>query len=482
MNRFFLSIALAIALVSGAARAQTTALWQGPRTSGDAVWFFNSGGGVVLQDAGAPPALASGQLGNLLLNTQWKVMAGLPFSGQVNQAGSGVEAGLPFTGFTAGSNAATFAMVSTGEIKINDLVIFSGTADPVLTAQTGLVTAVVTNTSVTTVFPLGLAPGATTTGTITQKQRGDIAGGNGNGPDQWGKTTTLLLSKDDFPTNQVFNSAHQLWIKKGSASAETLSQRLDTYFAPNQTSNLFKGKTVAFGIGATNPGGPACSWRPYVNDGALHYGVAVAATAATWSEVSYTFGSTPNQITFGIEFNGPSGCIYYIANPIAVVGVSPGGSQNFMPMANETLRPIGDIVPYPYAGGGTTITYPAVVGPDGSSYGFYFRPYLDTQGAVSWDTSSMRLQIEGRCTNVGTTTTLGGALGLRSKPADPNIIFSLLLTCAVGGPLASQPGWLTYGLDATANNDAAAWLYSPIQSDVWKNVAFDIALIGMNHP
>lgn len=451
------------------AQTPSPARQQGTLTAGHVVI---GGSGNFIVDGGSAPLLAGDNPDNLLLNTEWKVLSAEAFSGQINQAGTAVETGLSFTSFTTATNAATFAMASTGELKVNDLVAFSGTADPVLAAQTGLITAVVANTSATAVFPLGLTPGSTTTGTMTQKQRGDLIGVTGAGPDQWTKSSTLLLSRDNFTANSVFNSYHQLWIQKGSASTESFYQTVSSVQAPLALTNLYRGKTVTFGIGIRNPG--ACTWRPWVNDGSLHYGTAITATAATWQELSFTFGSSISTIAFGVDLTGASGCTFYVGNTMAMFGSAIGGPQNFQPMPNETVPGLASIVPPVYNGNTSTVTYPSSLGPDGNSYGFAFRPYLDTNGMITWDVKSLNMQIEGRCTKTGSTTTNAGTLALRSSSTAPTI-FSLLDVCMIIGPILSQPGTLRLG------SDGNAWLYSPIQSDVWTAVAFDINSVGTNH-
>jgi len=415
--------------------------------------------GSVLQPT--PRIISETKSNNILPNTQWQVFSSLDTTTKYNKEGTGTLPSINISSYSTGSNLVTCYTSDTSELKDGDLVSFSAAADANMRISLCEVENVVTNTSFQVRLPLGRSPSASAVCTAVPQMRGDISGTSGDGPDGWVKTTTLKCWRDDFDENKVGRSKYQLGLKKGSSSAEYLYHAISNEDLPK-----LLGKRLAFGIKARHKISTSGYWRAFIQtDSGIQYSVASSGTEGQveWRELYVDIPNTSTYIYVGIEFQGATDDVIYIAEPIAVINASYLGDGSYNQPKGEVLIPTVKTTPNSF--NGASFTFPSTADAAGS-YGFAFRIYPETQGAISPDVLGLYLQLESR------NDSTNQAFGIRNQEAVPHV-YGVLIYSKVAGMMETIGGQVTL-------KNGKSWVYSNVGGSSVYNVSIDINQVRLS--
>ena len=306
-----------------------------------------SGGGTInfLRADGsfAAPPIAS--VDNLLSNVQWQLFSSVGFIPKYDYQATGTQPAVSCASFQITNNAPTFSCSNTGQVKAGDLVYVTASGSTnfwsfpgvgVLSCVSnnlfcinGLVTSVkviqvVTNTSILVQAPLGgVSPGTSVASTLTPIGIGDL-GTSTRGPDGWAKTSTLIVTPDDFAVNAYPGAYRPLLLVKGITGSETFCWNAPTsgttYFG--STLPVFTGRTITFGAAVYQKiQGGANTWRLDINDStgttSSSNGTGTGAGGYQFLTSTRTIGSTATTLSMCLNTLGNAGDAYYLALPTA---------------------------------------------------------------------------------------------------------------------------------------------------------------------
>lgn len=182
----------------------------------------------------------------------------------------------------------------------------------------------VAGTLVATLAGPVLDPGPSVAATATEVTPGITDLVSGGGPDGWLKSLTLqawrqFLVDADLATAVVPGCKYSIKLRKNNSAFEYFYSELDA-----DACEPFKGKTVAFG-GYAKPASGTC--RPYIFDGAWHFGPYHPNGGFTWQELSVTVNPAATYLARGWEIGGTNGDVSWVTQPRFDYGTVLGDYQ-----------------------------------------------------------------------------------------------------------------------------------------------------------
>lgn len=376
---------------------------------------------------------------NLCPNSSWFVMTGFDPVVMPDAGGAGTMPTIAVSGYTTGSNEVTVSTANTQGLVDGMLVRFAAPADTALrycTQSNGVTINTfslraydVTATTFKVRPPLGRAPSVSAACTVTMVTPGDTTGVSGDGPDGWGKSTTLKLWRDVHSTHRRAGSRYQLGLRKGSASAELLACTV-----PAQSLDLYRGRQMAFGAAVKQAvRGGAGTWRVAISDGATitYSDPAPAAAGYQWLSVSATIPAGAASVTVWLETGGASGDVYYVAKPMVAFGPAMDEAA-YYPSAGRIFFD-RKFTPLSF----NTIDYTTPSVADGLGlYSTRVDVYQDTNGAICPEVRWLDAQFEA----IGGTGSCGTALAVRSNESTGVKFGVAPIYCAVEGIMCASAG------------------------------------------
>jgi hypothetical protein len=282
---------------------------------------------------------------------QWQLWTEVPqaggLNGKVTADGTNVQTASACASFSPTTSATpTFTCANTGAIRVNDFVVssiisfwgFAGVGYATcgqVNCVNGYVTsaqvsAVVANTSITLAPPFAgvgasVSPGASSASTLLA-----VApyGSGIYGPDGWNKTTTLLVTIDDWgaqalPASTAYPGCERpLLLRKGVTGQETF-----TYNISPQDVVRWQGQTVTFGaVVYQRVQGGASTWNLHIDDG-VGSSSSINGTGAGFGGYQFLTVSrtiAANATTVAIYFNllGNAGDVFDACLPTAAFTAS----------------------------------------------------------------------------------------------------------------------------------------------------------------
>ncbi len=326
---------------------------------------------------------------NFAPNSQWEIWSGVEYGTAPNVEGTGTVSPIIASGnSTDVAETTTFAVTTTGQLKVGDLVTAAGPdIDSSLVRSPMRVTALIPNRSITVRVPLGLTPTVSHSATITPVVVGNLAAkGTGDAADGWKKTISMPVWREDDRANVPAGAYYSMGLTKDAAGPEHV------WMMPN--SALYAGRKLIFGIYVYQKirGGPA-TWSIYWSDdraGLRSCAPAPARPGWQWQECSMTIPEDVKTIDVGVQLEGEIGDTYYLANPVFAVGGAIGGPGNYT-KPTETFVPIVHISPYAWIN--ARVTFPAAR--TGGVYGLTMDPYAETGGKIAPTVGQAWGQLEG---------------------------------------------------------------------------------------
>jgi hypothetical protein len=346
---------------------------------------------------------------NLLPNSQWQIATAIGSSPKMNSAGTAVMPPIVVTGYTTGTNTITATTANTGELEVGNLVMFQSPCEASLTRTTSCIDALVKNASFTVSLPLGrIAKTSSACNAIPTMAGGVSSIGTGDALDGWSKSITAQVWREGHRTNNKLGSLYSAGFKKGDDGTEIMNHSVE-----KRDVGRFQGRQVVFGVWVYHKVHHGRgTWRAFISTrGSKHpvwYSPRSSKTTYDWKEISATIPSDADAIDFGISFEGSRGDVYYVSQPMASFGTFLGVG-NYRSPYHETLIPRVKITPYshynancdfptqPSANANLTEAYGGGVGDD---FGFYVRPYPETNGAIAPTVRRLLMQIEARSDKV----------------------------------------------------------------------------------
>ena len=441
---------------------------------------------------------------NLAPNSQWEVWSAIGFGTQQNPQGSGTEAPIASSGYTGGRTA-TFAVTTTGNLSVGDLVTVSGTGvDSALTMMPMRITELAANTSISVRVPLGRSPitAAATASVVLPVGVGAYwynLNVTGDGPDGWarfptGAGTGPILWREFGRGNHAVNMPSA--VAPYALLGARLQQSGDNYFYTDQTNNIsrYAGMTISFGVysmqkikGGTN------TFKIFFNDSVGGFTYCAESTAAagawSWSECFYTVPADSTFVFAGIDMNGIAGDAYYFCDPVLTTEPSIGGVQNYLKPPNEILIPkvhLTPLGPWNGATGAGTITFPAttaVKGNGGNWYGFVHDPFAETGGQVAPTVAQIWGQLEGidsGAVQTGTGQVRGMMWYDRSAATPPGHSGSFLPQYAANVKSFTNMTMPLNQADRSLDLRGTGIFQSGIPGDAWTNVALEYDMFLLN--
>ena len=401
---------------------------------------------------------------NLLTNTQWKIRTANLTITKFNAAGTGTLPTIAVSSYTTGTNTPVFTTTNTTELKVGDVVKFSG-ADTNVNLSGIEVTAVTANTSFTGALAQGKQSTASGACTAQLISRGDITNSTGAGPDPWQKTQALNLWIDDNAVNSKAGSPLQVGLQQTAGTA----QYFQYLFLPQGTAggnysvaNLapLLGRTLVFGAWVNyKVRSGSGSYRVFIQTNTGYtYSAAVTATGYTWSEVTLAIPTNATLVTVGIELNGSVNDAFYVSQPMLAYG-SLLGSGNYTPEPHGVMfTPVVKFTPFAWTN--ATLTFPAGVTDGVYPWTFYLK--AETLEAVDNTVLAAFTESEGLNNNGA-----GRALALMGSTTAPQL----------DGPII-------YSQVTSVKNVGMSWwwfrsgtgrVYAINSADSWSNVSIDFS-------
>ena len=449
----------------------------------------------------APPATAPF---NLAVNSQWEIWSGVGHAAQQNRQGTGPEAPIASTGYTGGRTA-TFAVATTGDLSVGDLVTVSGASvDRALTLMPMRITALAVNSSVTVGVPLGKSPASARSAAATLVPTG-IGGSwyssnpTGDGPDGWarfpfGTASGPILWREAGRGNHAVNMPKT--VSPYALLGARLQQAGDNYFYADRTQDIsrFSGRTVSFGVYVMQKvKSGSNSYKVYFNESTNGLKYCSPSSSAigewVWVECSYAIPANPTYLFAGIHMNGAIGDVYYFCDPVLTIGSEIGGVQNYIKPPNEILIPKVHITPLgPWNGAidAGTVTFPTtttVKGDVGNWFGFYHDPFAETGGQVAPTVAHIWGQLEGLnagAVQTGTAHVRGMMWYNRSAATPPGQAGSFLAQYAANVKSFTN-------MNMPLNRDFSSYdlrgtgiFQSGMAGDTWTNVALEYDMFLLN--
>lgn len=402
---------------------------------------------------------------NLAPNSQWEIFSGLTYGTRWNVQGTGTLGQVHLTGYSISSGQVVLAISgSTSGWKAGDLIAISGTGlPPALSVGPMRVRALVADTSITVIPPLGLMPTGAATGIVTPINIGGLASsGTGDAADGWKKSISTSVWREDNAANVAADAIFALGVNKRTSSDEAV------YLNPDI--RLFRGKRICFGAAVNHKvKNGVGAWDVFIDVN----GVTVATTSGSgatnpfeWREVSAAISSTATTVQVGLRFRGAKGDTYYICNPSLVTGSSIGAGNYTKP--RELLFPVVHISPVTWIN--AAITFPKSVTYI-SQYAILFDAYAETGGQIA--TTVLRAD--------------GSIEGNNSNPvnANPNAEYRLVgWANATANPVLLGPFMGHYGANVKSygavnipfDGTGQAVCFSGKSGDSWFNLSMDFDL------
>jgi hypothetical protein len=372
---------------------------------------------------------------NLLPNARWQINSALGLVAKPTIAGTGAMPAISVSSYTTGATAITANCGSTGELKVGDLLSFSGAHDYLQIAT--LAVNGMSNSSLSLRLPLGLKAATSAACAAQPVTVGDMAGVTGNGPDGWSKSPELLMWIDDHPENLPAACTRAVGLKK------TIDGPQYFYFhVPADKLPMYLGKTFSLAANAKHKvKGGSGTWRLFVNDGAtVSYGFTAGTQAYTDTAFSAYISPTATGVDMGIVLDGNAGDVYYFAEPRANLGIT---ANAYWPQQNERLVPTVMQLFATFHDANYTFNQTDAAG----HYSFRFTPYADSNGRIAPDVRVINLTWEGR--NAAT----GQAIAMKSAEAAP-VVMGMVNYSKVAGAMECLP------FEATMGPDGSAYFYS----------------------
>ena len=425
------------------------------------------------------------QSANFLPNNQWQLWTGLNYITKQTAAGTAAQTAVSSSAYSLANNAPTFTVANTQALRVGDLVVVSsggfqwGYAGSgyVSTATANRVAAIVSNTSVTVASsPLGgVTPAGSAATTLTPITPGDNGSGTGQAADGWKKSTTLTVWADDWAANACPGAIRTMGIRKGSASAESISWTV----SPNQIAK-YQGQDVVFGVLVRQKvqGGQG-TWRTYISDDVTgttysDYAQGTRYTEPTYGgfqflSVSALVSASATTFSMGISFTGASSDVYYVALPTGCIG-SAISVANCRQATSEIIRPVTHWNPPLLTP--LTMTFPlaAYPGTGGLLYGFSGQDLeAMSMGMIHKSVAMVKCKIEFSTLTIGDDLFTGTRLDY-SLIFGPQVVIQRASTINVG------QGWLPLA------DDGSFAIFTASASTVIANATFDFDLVQLSMP
>lgn len=394
-------------------------------------------------------------LPNFLPNTQWQIATGLSGGAQMRENGTAVESSMTVTGHTTGVNEVTFTTSANGNLRVDDLVLISGGSAPATFKVNYLrVTEIPSSTTFKAKLQLGVKSDAFTSNysaTIVGVGNG-ASQATGAGFDGWSKTSGgsgLIIWRDSWTSNTKTGSKYSCGVAKGASDTQAMWHQV-----PARDLAKYKGRTITFGVWVKHLiKGAAGTWRLFVNDGVTQtYSTSATSQSFAWKELSASVSSSATILYVGIEFLGASGDVYYVSQPMGVLGTFIG-EGNYNQPKNEVLIPLvhaqfislnnaSPALPSALSAATGKGNDTDLVGSDNSAFKtFMIDPYAETNGAIAPTVKSVTCKLEGRCESEGDAWGIGN-----NNVAGGAFVFGMLMYSVRGG-FMMQPQKCSIPLD-----------------------------------
>lgn len=347
---------------------------------------------------------------NLLPNTQWQVASGLLSDTKFNKEGTGLFPSIDVISYSIndiGSVSCIVGASGIGDLKVNDIGVFSAAAHINLKICSCRVISIATdNTSFTVSLPLGLTGNTSAVCTFTPiSSGGNNSNNTGDAFDGWSKSVNAIVWRDDYSVNLKNGSIYSLGFKKSSISTEYLYVDI-----PIRELNKYRGRKVVFGTWVMHKiKNGTGTWRVAINTSSINF-LSIAASYSTWQwlEISGVVPLDTSSLFFSIEFLGTVGDVYYVSQPMTSFGQSLGFDSYSQPR-DEYLIPRVHIQSKSFLNG--TISMPSslssstgkgndtqLVGNNNSAFKvFAVDIYAETNGAIAPTIRELIIKTEGRC-------------------------------------------------------------------------------------
>lgn len=402
---------------------------------------------------------------NLAPNSQWEIFSGMTYGTRWNVQGTGTLGQIHLTGYSIVRGQVVLAVSgSTTAWKTGDLIAISGPGLPTALSVGPLrIRALVADTSITVIPPLGLMPTGRATGIVTPINIGGLASsGTGDAADGWKKSISTSVWREDNAANVATGAIFALGVNKRTPADEAVYLNLDI--------RLFRGKRICFGAEVNHKVRTgAGDWEAFIDvDGVT---VATSSQRAApnsfdWREASAAISGTAATVQVGLRFHGANGDTYYVCNPTLVVGSSIGPGNYTKP--RELLFPIVHISPVTWIN--ASITFPTALSYI-SQYAIMFDAYAETGGQIATTVLRADGSIEGNNSNPANSTTdpENRLIGWANATANP-----VLLGPFMGhyGANVKSYGAVNIPFDGTGR----AVCFSGKSGDNWFNLSMDFDL------
>ena len=455
---------------SGLAARDASGAWNGRTlTSANAAITVANGDGV----SGNPTVTGTiGPLINILPNTQWQIYTYTP-TVKIAVGGLSGQSACSVSSYTTGSSTVVCSTSDTSMLTLGDLVLFSAAAHANLKVTLLRVVAIVPNTSFTVYLPLGLTGASSAACTATPQMIGDInyPGVTSICADGWVKSSTLRSGRDTWAANAAPGSPYSLWVLKSSSSYEVVYHTI-----PARDLARYVGRTVAFGCWVWNKvKAGANGARLIINaiggNGAVYSSYTAGTAGYEWLEVSVAVTTATTSLVFGINFEGANADLYYVSQPMAILG-SYIGAGNYQQKPSERFDPTTKMTPVSWTG--ATWTSPGSADGTGAYYSSLIDIYAETNGVVAPTVKSVYMQFEGTCATANRAVALYSSESLTGYAG--TIRYGPLLYSQVAGNIVGVGG-------AISLNDAGPGymrIYSNTASLTWTSVSIDLGMYYLN--
>lgn len=404
---------------------------------------------------------------NVLPNTQWQLRTALSQITAFKPDNTGTQfSGYSVTSYTTGSNTVVCTVASTTGLRVGLIGVFTGGAHADMKICAAEITAL-TATTFTVKLPRGLVGAASAACTFTPIMRGDDVGTSTDGPDGdwlagWYKTNNLKMWIEDDPAITVnFPGADRVVRLMKTDSSQAIF-----YYSANPDGTTlrkispFYGRNFCMGFelrqDVKGGSGTALAFITNGSGSTSVYGTAMTRTQQ-WLETTTTLTTTDTTLNCGAILQGASGDIYTFALPAAGRCTTFGSAAGYTRPVREVLLPRVKYTPDSY--NTVSITSPATETSAGLLYGFAFRLYPETNGALTKDVTAAHVGWG------GTQATAGPAWGLRNQDATPHIYGPWFVTQVDGRKMIVKGLWSFAGGEGFVYCDTASQTLTATEID-----------------